>query len=302
MTEKKPSANHIEDDKLPAWHHWKAKLEECPFCRRIARKPPAKTCGSPKCVAAHKYNYDRDYYANNAERIIANQKARVGSRATPPKEGHCEAPHPTKRGKCGKKFEATGRGKGRRRTCSPECAKRLRNAQQVERYHKNPQTKRDYKNQHYANNYAKPIGITRCPNPGCRREYVKQRRNQHTCGRPSCHIWKYQTANREEVNKKKREKQRGNPAYAAYQRDYRAKNPEKFKGYRPKINERQQRRRAEARQAAIAAGRFVDRRRKLTDSQKAKIVKRRRAGKTLKQIAKSFGIHFATVARICDTR
>ncbi|MFY9835072.1 MAG: helix-turn-helix domain-containing protein, partial [Xanthobacteraceae bacterium] len=299
MTEKKPSANYTEDDKLPAWHRWEAKLQGCPFCHKITRKPPAKTCGSPKCVKAFNAEYNRGYYGKNAAKIIANQKVRIGSRATPPEEGYCEAPHPTKRGKlCGKKFEATGRGKGRRRTCSPECAKRLRNAQQVARYHKNPQAKRDYKNSHYAANYAQTPGTTRCPNPGCRRPYVKRRSNQHTCGRPSCHVWQYQISHHEEVNRKKREKRRGNPVHAAYQRDYRAKNPEKFKAYRLRINERQRQRRRAARQAAIAAGTFVDRRRKLTDSQKAKIVKRRRAGKTLKQIAKSFGIHFATVARI----
>jgi hypothetical protein len=299
---KKPHQPPSGEDRA-SWDRYRPKAELCPICKTRDCKVGAKTCRDPACAAEHERRYGRKFYQANSARIIANQKVRIGSRATPPKSGYCEAPHQTRPDKlCGKRFEATGRGKGRRRTCSPECAKRLRNAQQVECYHKNPQAKRDYKNAHYAANYAFLAGTTRCPNPGCRRPYVKRRKNQHTCGRSSCHVWKYQTANRDKVNEKKRNKRRNNPTYAKYQRGYRAKNPEKFKSYQPKINERQRQRRGAARQAVIAAGTFVDRRRKLTDSQKAKIVKLRRAGKTLKQIAKSFGIHFATVARICDTR
>jgi hypothetical protein len=281
-----------------AWDRYRPKTKLCPICKTRDCKVGAKTCRDLECAAEYDRRYTRKYYEANSARIIANQSAAKRLQYKPIIK-QCIAPHPTKPDAiCGKDFQAGGRDL----TCSPDCSRRRQNAAQRKRYRANPQAKRAYKNAYYAANLAYLPGTTRCPNPGCRRPYVKRRKNQHTCGRPSCHVWKYQTANRDKVNEKRRNKRRNNPAYAKYQRDYRAKNSEKYKSYRPKINSRLRQRRAAARQAAIAAGTFVDRRRKLTDSQKVKIVKRRRAGKTLKQIAKSFGIHFATVARICDTR
>ena len=103
---------------------------------------------------------------------------------------------------------------------------------------------------------------------------------------------------RDKINARQRKKRRGNSVYAAYQRNYRTANPEKFKAYQPKITERQRQRRSAARQAAIAAGTFVDRRRKLTDGQRSKIIKRCRAGETLAVIAKSYGISITTISRI----
>jgi hypothetical protein len=286
------------DAVVASWDRYRPKPELCPICKKRDCKVGAKTCREPECAAEYDRRYARDYYARNSDKVIAQTTAsRRRRRKQVFKE--CQAPHPTIPGAiCGNKFEVKKVGDGRRLTCSKECSRRRQNALANIRYHANPVAKRTYKNGYYADNYAKPVGTTLCPNPGCRRPYVKRRSNQHTCGRPSCHVWKYQTTHRDEVNRKKREKRRGNPAYAAYQRNYRTANPEKFKAYRPKINERQQRRRAEARQAAIAAGTFVDRRRKLGDSQKAKIIKRRRAGETLARIAKSYGVSISTIAQI----
>jgi CENP-B N-terminal DNA-binding domain len=277
-----------------SWDRYRPKPKLCPICKIRDCKVGAKTCRSPECAAEYDRRYSRGHYEKNAAKIIANQKAARGSRATPSIVRYCEA--------CGEKFEAKGRGKGRLNVCSPDCRRRLRNAQQTDRYHADPQAKRDYKNNYYADNYTKPAGTTHCPNPGCRRQYVKHRENQDTCGRPSCHVWKYQTANRGKVNEKKKAKRRGNPVYAAYQKGYREKNPDKFKSYQPKKNAGVQRWRAAKREAEIAAGTYVDRRFKLTEADKVKIIKRRRAGETLKHIAKSFGIHFTTVARICEPR
>jgi hypothetical protein len=302
---KRPAAKATFDQDVDAsWHRYRQQPIECSVCHDefIPRPASAKTCGKPKCKKEYKRRCEQERYNGNLE--FREKKIAQGiasrKRRHKPIIKHCIAPHPTIPGAlCGKEFVA----KGRDLTCSPECGHRKRMALQRDRYHADPQAARDRKNGYYAKNLAKPVGLTRCPNPACGRQYLKRRSNQETCGRPACHEWKYGITHREEINGRKRKKRRENPGVdAAYQRDYRAKNPEKFKGYRPKINERQQRRRAEARQTAIAAGTFVDRRRKVTDSQKAKIVKQRRAGKTLKQIAKSFGIHFATVARICDTR
>ena len=117
-------------------------------------------------------------------------------------------------------------------TCSKDCSVRRRWGLQRKRYHDDPQAKRDYKNAYYATNYAQPVGTTRCPNPACGREYPKKKVNQHTCGRPVCHLWKYGIFHREEINARKRKKRRANaPADAAYQRKYREANPEKFKRY-----------------------------------------------------------------------
>jgi hypothetical protein len=300
---KKPAKSTAEAD-LPAWHRYVGQpARSCPICRQeYTTSTTAVTCGKLECAAEYEHRYNLRYYADHSDTILANQKARVGSRATPPKEGYCEAPHPTKPGElCGKEFEATGRGKGRRRTCSPECVHRLRMAQQVERYHKDQQAKRAYKNDYYADNYAQPQGETYCQNPGCRRQYIKTKKNQTTCGRAVCQQWLYKERHPEKVKEIRRNRRRNsNDADAAYQRDYRKNNPNKFKSYRPKINARQQHRRATARQEAIANGTFVDRRRKLSASQIAKIKKRRKAGETLTKIAKVFKIHFSTVARICE--
>jgi hypothetical protein len=190
MTKPKDKAAPIGDD-VASWDRYGPAPRTCPICgESYTTSTVVATCGDPECAAEYERRYNRGHYKKNAAHIMANQKARVGSRATPPKKRYCEAPHPTKLGKlCGKKFEATGRGKGRRRTCSEECRVRLRNAQQVERYRKDPQAKRDYKNSHYAENYAVLPGTTHCPNPACRREYIKRRSNQHTCGRQACHTW-----------------------------------------------------------------------------------------------------------------
>jgi CENP-B N-terminal DNA-binding domain len=295
------SSKADQDANAASWDRYRPKPELCPICKTRDSKVGAKTCREPECAREYDRRYARGFYKTNSAKIIAQTSASRRRRHNPIIK-HCVAPHPTIPGAiCGKEFEVKTTGDGRRLTCSLECSRRRRWAKQRDRYHANPQAKRDYKNAHYAENYAKPLGKTRCPNPGCRREYVKQRRNQHTCGRPSCHVWKYQTANRKKVNRKKREKRCGNPAYAAYQRNYRKANPEKFKAYRPRINERQRQRRAAARQAAIAAGTFVDRRRKLTESQRAKIIKRSGAGESLKRIAKSYNVHVATIVRICNT-
>jgi hypothetical protein len=211
---KKPNQPPSGEDR--AWDRYQRQPEECAICRKLNRIPPAATCRSPECASEYDRRYARKFYEANSARIIAQQSASRRSKYKPIIK-QCIAPHPTKPDAiCGKEFEVVGR----QVTCTPECSQRRRNAQQKDRYHADPQAKRDYKNAHYADNYAKPLGKTRCPNPGCRREYVKQRRNQHTCGRPSCHVWKYQTANREEVNRKKREKRRENPVYAAYDREY----------------------------------------------------------------------------------
>jgi hypothetical protein len=277
-----------------AWDRYQPQLRECPICGRLFTRNAA-TCRSPECAREYNRRYARKFYEANSARIIAQQSA-AKKRQYKPIIKQCIAPHPTKQDAiCGKEFEVVGR----QVTCSPECSQRRRNALQTSRYHANPQAKRDHKNAHYAANYAMMPAETRCPNPGCRRLYTKYRSNQNTCPRPSCHAWEYQTNNREKVNEKKREKRRGNPEYAAYQKGYREKNPDKFRSYRPKINARQQQRRAAARQKAIANGTFIDGRRKLTESQITKVRKRRGAGETLTKVAKAFGIHFSTVARIC---
>jgi hypothetical protein len=191
------------------------------------------------------------------------------------------------------------------RTCSEACRIRLRNAQQTDRYHANPQAKRDYKNEHYAENYAKLTGKARCPNPACGREFTKKKINQETCGRAVCHQWKYGISHREVINERKRKKRRGSQTYAAYQRGYRTANPDKFKAYQPKKIEAQSRRRAAARQAAIDAGTYVDgrsRRRKLTDAQRSTIIQRRRAGAPLAKIAKSYGVSITTISKITKKR
>jgi hypothetical protein len=136
-------------------------------------------------------------------------------------------------------------------TCSPECSVRRRWALQRARYHADPQAKRDYKNAYYATNYAQPVGTTRCPNPACGRKYLKRRSNQNTCGRPVCHLWQQGIRHREKINARRRKKRRGNPVNAAYQRDYRAANKEKFKSYQPKKADYQRRRRAALKAARL---------------------------------------------------
>jgi hypothetical protein len=250
-----------------------------------------------KCV-------DRDPDKNIAYSTAARRRRRK------PVFKECIAPHPTKPGAiCGNKFEVKKPGDGRRLTCSKDCRVRRRWALQRDRYHADAQAKRDYNIAYYAANYAKPVGTARCPNPACGREYPKKRSNQHTCGRAVCHLWHYSTTHQDQINERKRRKRRENPVYAAhdreYQRNYRAEKPEKFKAYRPKINDAQRRRRAAARQAAIAAGTFVDgrsRRRKLTDAQRSKIIKRHKAGENLKSIAKSYGVSIATVSTIANQK
>jgi hypothetical protein len=289
-----------QDDAL-AWQRYEAQPRKCVICgERFSPKgrSAAKTCGSPECKAEYERRYARDYYARNPDKIIAQTSASRRRRHKPVFK-QCKAPHPTIPGAlCGKEFEVKTVADGRRLTCSKECSARRRWALQRDRYHADPQAKRDYKNAHCSVNYAKPVGTTRCPNPACGREYLKRRSNQHTCGRAVCHLWQQGIKHRDKINARQRKKRRGNSVYAAYQRNYRTANPEKFKAYQPKITERQRQRRSAARQAAIAAGTFVDRRRKLTDGQRSKIIKRRRAGETLAVIAKSYGISITTISRI----
>jgi hypothetical protein len=212
-------------DHDPPEDRYRPKPKKCAVCGKpfsVTGRSTAKTCPEPECKAEYERRYARGYYARNSDKIIAQTSASRRRRHKPIFK-ECVAPHPTIVGAlCGKQFK----GDGRRLTCSPWCSRR-RWALQRDRYHADPQAKRDYKNAYYAANYAQPVGTTRCPNPGCRREYVKQRCDQHTCGRPSCHVWKYQTANREEVNRKKREKRRANAeTYNKYQRDYRKRRGE----------------------------------------------------------------------------
>jgi hypothetical protein len=217
-----------------SWDRYRPKPELCPICKKRNCKVGAKTCRDPECAAEYDRRYNNRYYRNNADRIIANQKATRGSRATPPIVKYCEAPHPTRTGElCGEKFVTTGRGKGRKRTCSEACRIRLRNAQQCDRYHANPQAKQDYKNQHYADHYAHELVTKWCPY--CGREFKTKKHNQQTCGRPYCIQRIYETTARKDINARKRKKRRENPGVdAAYQRKYGIANPEKIKGYRAK--------------------------------------------------------------------
>jgi hypothetical protein len=41
--------------------------------------------------------------------------------------------------------------------------------------HADPQAARDRKNGYYAKNLAKPVGLTRCPNPACGRDTKAQK-------------------------------------------------------------------------------------------------------------------------------
>jgi hypothetical protein len=216
------------DQDEPAWQRYRLQPIACAVCgKKFVPKPAnAKTCGEPECTREYERRYARGYYRDNSAKIIAQTSA-LRRRRHKPIIKHCIAPHPNMPGAiCGKKFEVKN---GRELTCSPECSHRRRTALQRDRYHADPQAKRDYKNAHYAANYASPAGVTRCPNPACRREYVKRRRNQNTCGRPVCHLWQYGITHRKEINARKRKKRRENrDAYNAYQRDYRARNPDKF--------------------------------------------------------------------------
>jgi hypothetical protein len=294
----------IEDqDDASAWLRYEVQPRKCVICGEKFSprgRSTAKTCEAHK--KEYERRYAREYYARNPDKIIAQTSA-SRRRRHKPNFKECIAPHPTKPDAiCGIKFEVKKSGDGRRLTCSRDCSVRRRWALQSDRYHADPQAKRDYKNAYYAANYAQPVGKTRCPNPACGREYPKKRSNQHTCGRAVCHLWQQGIKHREKINARQRKKRLGNPVYAAYQRNYRAANQEKFKGYQPKINEMQRRRRSAARQAAIAAGTFVDRRRKLTGAQRSKIIKRRRAGETLAVIAKSYGVSIPTISRIADIK
>jgi hypothetical protein len=229
-----------DQDDEPAWQRYRAQPISCPICRKkFVPRPNAKVCPDPECKKAAEeiwwQKYWPKYYEKNRKQIIAKTSA-ARRRRHQPIIKRCIAPAPPgcDRLFCDKEFTAEGRDL----TCSPDCSVARRWALQRIRYHADPQAKRDYKNAHYAANYAQPVGTTRCPNPACGREYLKRRRNQDTCGRPVCHLWKYGITHREEINARKRKKRRANPAYAAYerayQRKYRKANPEKFKRYHEK--------------------------------------------------------------------
>ena len=224
----------FDEDVDASWHRYRQQPIKCSVCgeKFTPRSASAKTCGLPECKREYDRRYEREYYKRNPDKKIAQGLASRKRRHKPIFK-QCKAPHPIIPGAfCGKEFEVKTVGDGRRLTCTPECSRRRRWALQRDRYDADPQAKRDYKNAHYAKNYAKPVGLTRCPNPACGREYLKRRRNQDTCGRPVCHLWKYGITHREEINARKRKKRRENPeVYAAYQRKYRIANPEKFKGY-----------------------------------------------------------------------
>jgi hypothetical protein len=301
----------IEDqDDMPTWARHRPQPQPCPIgaegCEKtftVSRhRAHAKTCPNPECKAEYKRRYAKEYYDRDPDKNIAQSTASRRRRHKPIVK-HCIAPHPTIEGSvCGKEFVA----KGREVTCSDECSVRRRWALQRDRYNADPQAKRDYKNAHYAANLAKPVGKTRCPNPACGREYLKKKISQHTCGRAVCHLWHYSQTHQDQINERKRKKRRENPDHAAYvrayQRNYQKANPDKFEAYRPKKIEAQRRRRAVARQAAIAAGTYVDRRYKLTDAQRSKITKRRKAGETLAKIAKSYGVSITAISRIADKK
>lgn len=235
----------FDEDSDASWHRYRPQPKECPICGdpfTVTGRSTAKTCPSIDCKREYGRRYARGYYKDNSVKIIAQTSASRRRRYKPIFK-QCKAPHPTIPGTlCGKEFEVKTTGAGRRLTCSPGCSRRRRWALQRDRYHADPQAKRDYKNAYYVANYASPAGVTRCPNPACGREYVKRRRNQNTCGRPVCHLWQYGITHREEINARKRKKRRANPAYAAhdrdYQRNYRIANPEKFKSYREKKRKR----------------------------------------------------------------
>jgi hypothetical protein len=219
----------------PPEDRYRPKAKKCAVCGKpfsVTGRSTAKTCPEPECKAEYERRYARDYYRANTDRIIADQTA-ARRRRHEPVFKQCQAPHPTiPDALCGKEFEVKTTADGRRLVCSRECGRRRRWALQRDRYHADPQTKRDYKNEYYAENYAKPVGKTRCPNPACGREYLKKRSNQHTCGRAVCHLWQQGIKHRDKINARKREKRRANPgADAAYQRKYREANPEKFKRY-----------------------------------------------------------------------
>ena len=212
-----------DDNDTPTWARHRPQPQPCPIgaegCEgtfTVSRhRTHAKTCPNPECKAEYDRRYARGYYKDNADRIIADQIAAKRRRREPVLK-ECQAPHPTKLGAlCGNKFEVKTVGDGRRLTCSKACSRRRRWAVQRDRYHADPQAKRDYKNEFYAENYAQLGGKTRCPNPACGREYTKKRSNQDTCGRAVCHLWKYGITHREEINERKRKKRRGNPNYAA---------------------------------------------------------------------------------------
>jgi DNA invertase Pin-like site-specific DNA recombinase len=54
----------------------------------------------------------------------------------------------------------------------------------------------------------------------------------------------------------------------------------------------------EGRKRAMAAGIKFDRKRKLSDYQRAEAIKRRAAGETLASIAKSYGVHVTMISRL----
>jgi hypothetical protein len=321
----KPNGRHIQggkvstDDKYhaPSWHRYRPQPQRCPIqadgCEKTfilsGSRSQGKTCPNPKCMAEHKRLAAKARYQKNPDKHIAQSRASRRRRHIPVFK-ECQAPHPTKPGElCGNKFEVKTVGDGRRLTCSDECSVRRRWALQRDRYQANLQAKRDYHNARYADKIKKPVGKARCPNPACGREYDKWRTHQPTCGRSVCHQWQYSQTHQDQINERKRRKRRDNPIYAAhdreYQRNYRANNQETFKGYRPKINENQRRRRAAARQAAIEAGTFVDRRtlgRKITEVQRARIIKRRKAGEPLKSIAKSYGVSISHISNITNKK
>jgi hypothetical protein len=225
-------------DHDPSEDRYRPKPKKCAICGKpfsVTGRSTAKTCPEPECKAEYERRYAREYYSRNPDKIIAQTSASRRRRHKPIFK-HCKAPHPTIPGAlCGKEFEVKTTRDGRRLTCSPDCSRRRRWALQRDRYHDDPQAKRDYKNAHYAANYAKPVGTTRCPNPACGREYLKRRSNQHTCGRAVCHLWQQGIKHRDKINARKRDKRRANPgADAAYQRKYREANPAKFKGYHAK--------------------------------------------------------------------
>jgi hypothetical protein len=201
-------------DDAPAWQRYETQPKKCVICGEEFSprgRATAKTCGSPECKREHKRGYAKEYYDRDPDKNIAQSMA---SRRRRHKSVYkeCIAPHPTKPDAvCGNKFEVKTVADGRRLTCSKECSVRRRWALQRDRYHGDPQAKRDYKNTYYADNYAKSVGTTRCPNPACGTEYLKKRINQHTCGRAVCHLWQQGIKHRDKINARQRKKRLGNP-------------------------------------------------------------------------------------------
>lgn len=225
-----------DQDDEPAWQRYRAHPIKCPICRKkFVPRPNAKVCPDPECKKAAEeiwwQKYWPKYYEKNRKQIIAKTSA-ARRRRHQPIIKRCIAPAPPgcDRLFCDKEFTAEGRDL----TCTPECGVRRRWALQRIRYHANPQAKRDYKNQYYADHYASAGLMTkRCQ--VCGEEFKTKQPNKETCRSTYCKQRLYEDFHREEINARKRKKRRANPgADAAYQRKYRRANPEKFKSYQAK--------------------------------------------------------------------